>query len=153
MFFTHHHHDNDRHLYLHTVILICGIISVHKYLLPVEGSNSKEQELLEKSCVKTVQGLGRNAKVTSLFVLWLVNFDRLRQHLHQSLIFVRAESKKHGERLKPSYTAPDFDVWHFENLTLRNGFLKVSKIGTGSPPVFAHRFSLVCTTDREPGTG
>ena len=35
---------------------------------------------------------------------WLINFDSLSKHLRQSLGFARAESNKHGERTKPSYT-------------------------------------------------
>ena len=54
-----------------------------------------------------------------LVSLWLVSFDSLRQHTRQSLSSACAESNKHCERVKPSYTA------YFDILTQETVFLVV----------------------------
>ena len=90
---------------------------------------------IEKSCAKTARGLGRDnvfepvsivfngsfQYTSSWYTLWLANCDSLLQHLRQSFCFARAESNKHVEQVKASYTA-HFDVSTFKILTRETVF-------------------------------
>ena len=93
---------------------------------------------------------------------WLVSCDTLLKHLCQSFGFARADSYKHVEHVKPFFTAP-FDVLGIDILTRETVFKEMGGVVGGVrlslslfPPFFptaCSLFSLVGTSDREPGRG